>query len=144
MSCYGRQKFPPWLKFRECRQFCVTFIVLVMQITLQNGAVQSLWSWCSLNMLLHCKWCTGAVLWSAMTVVLVKMSQYFIYFIVLCPERHRIHHGMSIRRKMVTLRMDVWCFTLSQPHAKQHKSTLLLTIFLPIGSPWWILRISSI
>ena len=73
----------------------------------------------------------------------VQISQFIVYFIiVLCHERHRIHHGMAVRRKMVTLGMDLYCFALGKPCAKQHKSILLVTIVVLIGSPWWILYVS--
>ena len=33
------QKFPPWLKFQELRNFCISLIVFDVQLMLQNGAV---------------------------------------------------------------------------------------------------------
>ena len=42
---------------------------------------------------------------------------------------------------MVTLGMDLCSFALSKPRAKLHKSIPLVTIFLLIGNPWWILYV---
>ena len=53
-------------------------------------------------------------------------------------RRHRIHLGVSIRMKMVTLGMDLYCFGPGKPHAKEHKSIPWVTILLFIGSPWRI------
>ena len=71
----------------------------------------------------------------------VQTGSVAVYYIVLCHGRHRIHHGMSIRRKMITLGMDLGCFALSKPHANQHQSIPLVTIVLLISSPWRILYI---
>ena len=71
----------------------------------------------------------------------VQNGSFVVYYIVLCHGRHRIHHGMSIRREMVTLRMDLCYFAFGKPRARQHKSIPLVTIFLLIGSAWRILYI---
>ena len=73
----------------------------------------------------------------------LKLSKYFVYFIVLCHGRHRIHHGVSIRRKMVILGMDLWCFALGKPSAKQHKSIPLVITYHLIGNPWRILYVQK-
>ena len=62
-------------------------------------------------------------------------------FYSLCHGRHRIHHGAPIWRKMVTLRLNLGSFSLSKLCEKLPKSIPLVTIFLFIGTPWWILYI---
>ena len=63
---------------------------------------------------------------------LCKLSYFSVYFIVLCHGRHIIHHGMSIRMKVVTLGMNLWGFALSKPGAKHYKSIPLVTTFIRI------------
>ena len=53
----------------------------------------------------------------------------------------RIHHGLPIRRKIVTRWMDLYCFALGLPSATLHKSIMKVTIFLLIDKPWWILSL---
>ena len=69
----------------------------------------------------------------------VQICKFVVCFTHLCHGRHRIHHGMPIRKKIVTLRMDLGSFSLSMPHEKLHKYIPLVTIFHLIGEPLWIL-----
>ena len=71
-------------------------------------------------------------------------SAICVHFIVLYHGGHKIHHGFPIRRKMVTIRMDLNGFSLSKPCEKSFKSIHQVTIFLCIWKPWWMLYISNI
>ena len=46
--------------------------------------------------------------------------------------RHSIHHGVSIRTKMVTLGMDSCSFSLGKPREKLHKSIHLVSTVDPL------------
>ena len=124
--------FLPWVKLQEYCKFGIMFIVLGVQITLHLGNVhhcciiawasgRPLWSW-------HSKMCVGTfnyiqepcfyLPWMGF----VQMSYFVVYFIVLCHERHTIHHGMSIRRKMAKLLLDICSF---------HSANLVTKVHLP-------------